>query len=81
MNHDFNSDSMLSKYIHIKSLQARINGDLKQCSCLASLLHALHYLPPDRIELTLRSSLGHIFWAADVWSLLSTRGQYTAKVK
>ncbi len=51
-------------------------------SVRASLLSfTLHYLPPDRIELTLRSSLGHIFWAADVWSLLSTRGQYTTKVK
>ncbi len=40
---DFYSDSMLSKYIHIKLLQARMNGDLEQCSCLTSLLHALHY--------------------------------------
>ncbi len=43
VNRDFYSDSMLSKYIHIKLLQAQMNGDLEQCSCLTSLLHALHY--------------------------------------
>ncbi len=31
MNRDFYSDSMLSKYIHIKLLQARMNEDLEQC--------------------------------------------------
>ncbi len=50
MNRDFYNDSMLSKYIHIKLLQAQINGDLEQCSCLTR--STINRLSQDCVRLT-----------------------------
>ncbi len=54
MNRDFYSDSMLSKYIHIKLLQARMNGDLEQCSAshLSFTRSTINRLSQDCVRLT-----------------------------
>ncbi len=52
MNRDFYSDSMLSKYIHIKLLQARMNGDLEQCSHLSFTCSTINRLSQDCARLT-----------------------------
>ncbi len=74
MNRDFYSDSMLSKYIHIKLLQAQINGDFEQC-CLCPRIspsRAPLFTSSHRIALALHSSHWHIFWAANVCKSVSS---------
>uniref|UniRef100_A0A673J3T3 Transmembrane protein 131-like n=1 Tax=Sinocyclocheilus rhinocerous TaxID=307959 RepID=A0A673J3T3_9TELE len=56
-----------SRYTKVASISfdARINGDLERCSCLASLLHTLHYLPPVTVT-GLRSQFMEIIYITEI---------------